>query len=133
VAREVLDQNGISGRKVVLAELRGVDPCKLCAANGLGLTAADAAAKETDTDDFFGVGVFDLAEESADIDFESELFAQFAGKAGFPGFTPLAFPAREFPEAAQVLVRKPPGDQKPALAEDQSGGDLDGDHRPMLL
>ncbi|HRZ93176.1 MAG TPA: hypothetical protein P5022_09745, partial [Candidatus Paceibacterota bacterium] len=93
VAREVLDQNGISGRKVVLAELRGVDPCKLCAANGLGLTAADAAAKETDTDDFFGVGVFDLAEESADIDFESELFAQFAGKAGFPGFTPLAFPA----------------------------------------
>ena len=73
--------------------------------------------------------------QAADFRLDAQFLGQFAMQALLEGFARLAFPAGKFPQAAQVRLRLPLGDEQLALAKDQARRHLD-DHafpRPMLL
>ena len=59
------------------------------------------------------------------VHFDAEFFHQLAMEAGFEGFAGLPLAAGKFPEAAEVRADVAPGDEEPAIAEDQTGGDFD--------
>ncbi len=78
-----------------------------------------------------GEGLHDVA----DLRLNAEFLGQFTMKALLEAFVRFAFPAREFPQASQVGIGFPLGDEQLALAEDQARCHFDHQAfpRPMLL
>jgi len=63
------------------------------------------------------------------LNFDAQFLPEFAVEALLKGLARFAFAARKFPQAAQVPASGAPGDQKFALAKNQTRGHLNRDFR----
>jgi hypothetical protein len=71
----------------------------------------------------------------ADLRLNAQFLGQFTMEALLEGLARLAFAARKFPQASQVNIRLPLGDEEFVLVEDHARRHFDDQAfpRPMLL
>lgn len=108
---DLLDQLGVSGGELMLAEFFRRDPGQLLAGQGLGLAGREMANKGMQANLKIGIGVGDRSEWLKMIDRDVEFFAQLAMQAIHRAFARLLLPAGEFPVVGEGVAFAPLGDQ----------------------
>jgi hypothetical protein len=97
--------------------------------------APPATKEKLQMDGPFRIMVRERFHQFANLGLDAQFLGQLTMEALLEGLARLAFPARKFPQASQVSIRHPLGDEQFALAEDHARRHLDDQAfpRPMLL
>lgn len=82
-------------------------------------------AKELQPDAAFRVMVLDHLHSGANGNFHAEFLAQFTAQAFLEALARLPLASRKLPQSREMRALGPLGNQEPAVAENEPGGDLD--------
>jgi hypothetical protein len=118
----------IRGGKFEVLECIARDPFEVLAMQGAGLALEESAFEEFQAHGFVGIIVREFFDESADLDFDSEFFQDFASQTGFERFATFNLAAREFPKIREMIGGPALGDQEFSVPEDQGGSHVDDFH-----
>lgn len=100
------------------------DPGERRAADGARFVSFPGALEELKLDRFFGITMSDRLDQLPNLDLDPKFLHQFAMQCLLKGLTWLAFASGEFPQAGEMPASGALGDEQFAVAEDQSGTDL---------
>jgi hypothetical protein len=88
-------------------------------------SAGCAAPEEVEEDPAVRVGPGHEGQARAHLDSHPQLLVELSGEAALDRLAGLALPARELPQAAEMLGGIPSGHEEPPAPREDRGGDLD--------
>jgi len=94
----------------------------------LRLVPPPFTSKKAQVDRFLRVLVGNSLEQVADRNFNPKFLSEFTSQAFLEAFIRLTLAPREFPKTPQMRISITLGDEEFALAENQTGSDIDGWH-----